>query len=140
VAHPHAFRDEVAQALVGGGGVWGHGEILALWGPVLGRGVTGHGRSLDWISPKIDPVSASSIGLMAMNLPLSRMSLQEKLVAMELLWADLSATPDQVVSPAWHGEELQRRREQVQQGSTKFLNWDDAIAELKTQRHEHQTP
>jgi hypothetical protein len=85
-------------------------------------------------------VTALSIGLMAMNLPLSRMSLQEKLVAMELLWADLSATPDQVVSPAWHGEELQRRREQVQQGSTKFLNWDDAIAELKTQRHEHQTP
>ena len=71
---------------------------------------------------------------MAMNLPLSRMSLQEKLVAMELLWADLSATPDQVVSPAWHGEELQRRREQLQQGSAKFLNWDDAIAELKTER------
>ena len=100
----------------------------------------GHGRSLDWISPKIDPVSASSIGLMAMNLPLSRMSLQEKLVAMELLWADLSATPDQVESPAWHSEELQRRREEVQQGSAKFLNWDDAIAELKTERHEHQTP
>jgi len=38
-------------------------------------------------------VSALSIGLMAMNLPLSRMGLQEKLVAMELLWADLSATP-----------------------------------------------
>jgi hypothetical protein len=50
-------------------------------------------------------VSAFSLGLMAMNLPLSRMGLQEKLVAMELLWADLSATPDQVVSPAWHGEE-----------------------------------
>ena len=72
---------------------------------------------------------------MAMNLPLSRMSLKEKLVAMELLWADLSATPDQVESPAWHSEELQRRREQVQQGSAKFLNWDDAIAELKTERH-----
>jgi hypothetical protein len=100
----------------------------------------GHGRTLDWIIPKIDPVSDLSIGLMAMNLPLSRMSLQEKLMAMELLWADLSATPDQVVSSAWHGEELQRRREQVQQGSAKFLNWDDAIAELKTERHEHQTP
>ncbi|MFM7264694.1 MAG: addiction module protein [Cyanobium sp.] len=102
---------------------------------VGGRRCIGHGRPLDWISPKIEPVSALSIGLMAMNLPLSRMSLQEKLVAMELLWADLSATPDQVVSPAWHGEELQRRREQVQQGSAKFLNWDDAIAELKIERH-----
>ena len=77
---------------------------------------------------------------MAMNLPLSRMSLQEKLVAMVLLWEDLSATPDQVESPAWHSDELQRRREQVKQGSAKFLNWDDAIADLKTERHGHQTP
>jgi hypothetical protein len=29
VAHAHAFRDGVAQALVGGGGGWGHGGILA---------------------------------------------------------------------------------------------------------------
>ena len=43
VAHAHAFRDVVAQALVGGGGGWGHEGILALWGPVLGRCVTGGG-------------------------------------------------------------------------------------------------
>ena len=30
VAHPHAPRDEVAQALVGGGGGWGHGGILGV--------------------------------------------------------------------------------------------------------------
>jgi hypothetical protein len=39
VAHAHALGDVVPQALVGGGGGWGHGGILALWGPVLGRGV-----------------------------------------------------------------------------------------------------
>jgi hypothetical protein len=43
VAHAHALGDLVAQALVGGRGGWGHGGILALWGPVLGRGVTGGG-------------------------------------------------------------------------------------------------
>jgi hypothetical protein len=43
VAHAHALGDGVAQALVGGGGDWGHGGILALRGPVLGRGVTGGG-------------------------------------------------------------------------------------------------
>jgi hypothetical protein len=47
VAHPHAPRDEVAQALVGGGGGWGHGGILAGI-PCAGRiagagGVTGGG-------------------------------------------------------------------------------------------------
>jgi hypothetical protein len=29
-AHAHAPRDDVAQALVGGGGGWGHGEILGV--------------------------------------------------------------------------------------------------------------
>jgi len=43
VAHAYALGDGVAQALVGGGGGWGHGGGLALWGPVLGRGVTGGG-------------------------------------------------------------------------------------------------
>jgi len=43
VAHAHALIDVLAKALVGGGGGWGHGGILALWGPVLGRGVTGGG-------------------------------------------------------------------------------------------------
>jgi hypothetical protein len=38
-----ALRDGVAQALVGAGGGWGHGGILALRGPVLVRGVTGGG-------------------------------------------------------------------------------------------------
>jgi hypothetical protein len=42
----HAFVDVVPQALVGGGGGWGHGGILALWEPVLGRDVTGGGTDL----------------------------------------------------------------------------------------------
>jgi len=42
VAHAHALGDGVAQALVGGGGGWEHGGILALWGASAGAGgVTG---------------------------------------------------------------------------------------------------
>jgi hypothetical protein len=37
VAHAHALGDGVAQALVGGGGGWGHG-ILVLRGQCWGRG------------------------------------------------------------------------------------------------------
>jgi hypothetical protein len=36
VAHAHAPRDGLAQALVGGGGGWGHGGIL--------DGISGEGR------------------------------------------------------------------------------------------------
>ncbi|MEY4802512.1 MAG: hypothetical protein RLZZ274_1243 [Cyanobacteriota bacterium] len=43
---------------------------------------------------------------MAFDLPLTQMSLEDKVQAMELLWAELSKNPEQVVSPAWHGEEL----------------------------------
>jgi hypothetical protein len=54
------------------------------------------------------------------------MSLEEKVEAMELLWADLSATPDQVDSPSRHRDELERRREQVRQDPDRFQPWNAA--------------
>jgi hypothetical protein len=77
---------------------------------------------------------------MAVDLPLAQMSLADKLQAMELLWADLSKDPDQVVSPAWHGEELRRRSEEVQQGKASFQAWDTAIGELRVELPGHQAP
>ena len=84
---------------------------------------------------------------MAVNLPLAEMSVDDKLQAMELLdakqqlhaeqqpWADLSQNPEQVASPAWHGEVLRSRREQVQQGKASFQGWDAAIGELRAELH-----
>jgi len=46
VAHAHAPRDRLAQALVSGGGGWGHGGTLAgipCAGRLAGAGVTGGG-------------------------------------------------------------------------------------------------
>jgi hypothetical protein len=77
---------------------------------------------------------------MAVDLPLAQMSLADKLQAMELLWADLSKDPDQVVSPAWHGEELRRWSEEVQQGKASFQAWDTAIGELRVELRGHQAP
>ena len=76
---------------------------------------------------------------MAVDLPLAEMSLDDKLQAMELLdakqqpWADLSQNPEQVASPAWHGEVLRSRREQVQQGKASSQSWDAAIGELRAE-------
>jgi hypothetical protein len=46
---------------------------------------------------------------------------------------DLSKDPAQVVSPAWHGDVLRSRREQVQQGNASFQSWNDAIEGLRAE-------
>jgi putative addiction module component (TIGR02574 family) len=56
---------------------------------------------------------------------IERMSLAERLQAMELLWRSLSAKP--VTSPDWHGEILQKRVAKVEAGKGKFLS----LAQLK---------
>ncbi|MCT0228215.1 addiction module protein [Synechococcus sp. CS-1331] len=75
---------------------------------------------------------------MAVDLPLTQMSIEDKIQAMELLWSELSKTPEQVVSLSWHGEELHRRRQQIQDGTASFQNWASAIAELKAELHGYQ--
>jgi hypothetical protein len=68
---------------------------------------------------------------MSFDLPLSTMTLADKLEAMELLWADISRQPADLPSPAWHRDVLQERRRLVAEGQLKFLDWDTAIAELR---------
>ena len=43
---------------------------------------------------------------MDITLPLDQMTIEEKLRAMELLWADLSRNEQQLQSPEWHEEVL----------------------------------
>ena len=74
------------------------------------------------------------------DLPLTQMSLEDKVQVMELLWAELSKTPEQFASPAWHREELHSRRRQIQEGTASFQNWAAAIAELKAELHGYQAP
>jgi hypothetical protein len=77
---------------------------------------------------------------MAVDLPLAQMSVDDKLQAMELLWADLSKDPAQVLSPAWHGDVLRSRLEQVQQGKASFQSWESAMGELRAELRGHQAP
>jgi hypothetical protein len=61
------------------------------------------------------------------------MSLDDKLLAMELLWGELSKTPERLEAPHWHLELLLQRLNQVQQGTTSFQSWDTAISELRSE-------
>lgn len=61
---------------------------------------------------------------------IARMSLDERLQAMELLWQSLSATPDGVASPGWHGDVLADRLARANTGQARFLPLEAAKARL----------
>ena len=68
---------------------------------------------------------------MQTTLPLETMTREDKLRAMETLWADLSRSDEQIESPAWHGDVLRERAEAVKSGREQFLTWEDAKRQLR---------
>ena len=64
-------------------------------------------------------------------LPLAEMTVAEKLELMETLWVDLSRDPDEIPSPAWHGEVLRERQRQLDAGETHFIPLEEAVASLR---------
>ena len=66
---------------------------------------------------------------------IERMSVEERLQAMELLWTSLAQTPESVPSPDWHGEVIATRVAKIERGEAEFLS----IAELK-ERLQKPTP
>ncbi len=58
---------------------------------------------------------------------IERMSVGERLQAIELLWDSISRLGEAVESPAWHGGVLSARRAKVEAGGGQFLS----IAELR---------
>ena len=64
---------------------------------------------------------------MEATLPLDKMTVAEKLRAMEMLWADLSRNEVQIESPAWHKKILKSRLAKIESGKGEFLT----LAQLK---------
>ena len=58
---------------------------------------------------------------------IERMSLEEWLQTMELLWSSLTRTPKAVASPDWHEEVLAGRLAKLERGEGEFLT----LAQLK---------
>lgn len=65
------------------------------------------------------------------TLPLDKMTTSEKLLEMERLWDDLCRNPQDVPSPAWHGDVLAERERQIAQGNMKFLDLDEAKKRIR---------
>ena len=69
---------------------------------------------------------------MSIKLPLNEMTIHEKLVAMELLWADLARSPEIVESPAWHENILNERGQRGAGNTSQFTDWEIAKTEIRS--------
>ena len=68
---------------------------------------------------------------MPVALPLKKMSRDEKLRAMEALWADLSQDEDRFESPAWHAQSLRNAERAVKNGKAKFMDLEQAKKRIR---------
>lgn len=68
-----------------------------------------------------------------MDIPLSpdKMTIPEKLAAIELLWDDLCQFPEDVPSPQWHGKVLGDREKKVLDGGASFSDLNDAKKRIR---------
>lgn len=59
------------------------------------------------------------------------MSREDKLRAMEALWADLSRDEADTESPAWHGVILRETEQFVREGKATFSDWEVARRRIR---------
>jgi hypothetical protein len=68
---------------------------------------------------------------MSVYIPLDTMTVEEKLRAMEDIWADLRRQPDEIPSPNWHREVLTDRERKRKDGSSVYEDWTVAKERIR---------
>ena len=63
-------------------------------------------------------------------LPLDKMTLSEKLRAMEDIWSDLSRNAEALPSPEWHRDVLQARELRIAENSSHYTDWNQAKQDI----------
>ncbi len=56
---------------------------------------------------------------------ISKMSLQERLQAMEALWDSLTHESVEIPPPKWHEDILLERKEKIKNGKSSFMSLDE---------------
>ena len=77
---------------------------------------------------------------MSVNLPLDKMTTEEKLQALEALWDDLTRNEELFESPPWHAQVLRHREEMVRAGEESFIDWEIAKKQLREGLNEDNHP
>jgi len=65
------------------------------------------------------------------DLPISRLSLAQKLDLMETLWADFSRDEEKLESPAWHKAVLEDREAALRAGKVTASDWEHAKKRIR---------
>jgi len=66
-------------------------------------------------------------------LPLDKMTLSEKLRAMEDIWSDLCRNTEVLPSPEWHRDVLQARESRIAEGASHYIDWNQAKKDIRKQ-------
>lgn len=68
---------------------------------------------------------------MQVNIPLGKMTIEDKLRAIEEIWNDLQRAPDALPAPAWHADVLQARADRVREEKSRFNDWSDTKSRIR---------
>ncbi|MDO9263137.1 MAG: addiction module protein [Desulfosalsimonadaceae bacterium] len=63
---------------------------------------------------------------MGIALSVEKMSIEEKIQTMEIIWDDLCKKADSLPSPAWHEKVLNDRENGIRNGEDVFVDWNNA--------------
>ena len=68
---------------------------------------------------------------MAIAIPLGKMTVPDKLRAIEEIWDNLLHTAEAIPSPSWHSDVLHAREKRIRDGSAQFKDWTDAKQRIR---------
>ncbi len=60
-----------------------------------------------------------------------QLTLQEKLIAMEAIWDDISSGEENLEIPQWHKDLLDEREKLIADGKARFIDWEEAKEQIK---------
>ena len=70
---------------------------------------------------------------MQFSIPLDQMSVEDKLQAIEEIWADFAGTSENIPSPSWHADVLRAREKRIAEGAFHFLDLSEAKKAVRKQ-------
>ena len=60
-----------------------------------------------------------------------QLTLQEKLIAMEAIWDDISSVEENLEIPQWHKDLLDEREKLIADVKARFIDWEAAKEQIK---------